>query len=172
MRQHATVSDNSVQLPIPMSPMDDACSSSFSPPPSVSNVRLLSPSPISPENSEDGSMRSITTKVKMGIPAKFTIPSSWRRQIMDSIEAKQMPPPVRNALVRDLVVHMYSYGKRPSRKFCSYAARHLVLKYPCMRDVCGTGYVSCCMSKPDCFHLKVLSTSCFDTSSFSNFVGS
>lgn len=61
---------------------------------------------------------------------------------MECIKAKAMVPKARNALTRDLVVHMYSYGGRPSRALCQHAARRLTLKYPFMRDALGTGYVS------------------------------
>lgn len=92
---------------------------------------------------QDGSMKSITTKVEKGIPLKFSvvIPSSWRGDIMDGIKTS-MDHKLRSALVQDLVVHMYSYGERPSKNFCSYAAQCLMLKYPTLRDACGTGYVS------------------------------
>ena len=61
---------------------------------------------------------------------------------MESLEKKDMKPKVRNALVRELIVHMTSYGVRPSRNFCSAVARRIVLKYPFLRDADGSGYVS------------------------------
>lgn len=143
----ANYGDNgSLRSPIslsPVTPSEYGTPRTFSPPPSVASTQLVTPPSLSsPETSDDGSMRSIIIKVESGIPAKFSILSAWRAQIMDSIATQQMSPSVRNAVVRDLVVHMYSYGKRPLRKFCAFAARQLVLKYPCMRDACGTGYVS------------------------------
>ena len=93
--------------------------------------------------SEDGSMKSITTKVEQEIPVKFSIPSFFRADIMEGISSSNLKPTLRNALVRDLVVHMYiCFGVRPSKRFCSYSAKQLILKYPSLRDVCGTGYVS------------------------------
>lgn len=77
------------------------------------------------------------------IPSNFQIPTVWRPEIMRGISAKEMPTThVRSAFVRDMVVHMYSYGKRPSRAFSKYAARRLTLVYPFLRDSIGTGYVS------------------------------
>ena len=106
--------------------------------------RLRSPTSF-PSDDESYEKSSIKMKVEMGIPLNFKIPSAWRSEIMGCIKAEQLTPKVRNALVRDLVVHMYSYGThgyRPSRKFCEHAASRLILKYPFMRDACGTGYVS------------------------------
>ena len=87
-------------------------------------------------------MKSITTKIERGIPVKFAGPSSWRADIMEGVSSSNLKPTVRNALVRDLVVHMYSFGSHPSKKFCCFATKRLILKYPSLRDACGTGYVS------------------------------
>ena len=77
------------------------------------------------------------------VPPNFQLPVCWRSEIMASLTAKDMPSPLlRSALVRDLVVHMYSYGRRPSKSFCKYAARELINKYPFLKDSIGTGYVS------------------------------
>ena len=53
-----------------------------------------------------------------------------------------MKPKVRNAFVRELIVHMTSYGVKPPRNFCSAVARKIVLKYPFLCDAVGSGYVS------------------------------
>ena len=90
--------------------------------------------------SDSGS--SIMYKREIGIPQNFVIPKSWRGDIMKCINSKEMTPKARNALVRDLVVHMYSYTSRPSKKFCDYAARRLTISYPFMRDALGNGCVS------------------------------
>ena len=43
------------------------------------------------------------------VPQNFQLPVCWRSEIMASLTAKDMPSPLlRSALVRDLVVHMYS----------------------------------------------------------------
>ena len=76
------------------------------------------------------------------IPKKFAIPDTWRAEIMTCIRNKSITPKARNALVRDLVVHMYTYCRRPSRQFCEFASRRLITKYPFLRDAIGTGYVS------------------------------
>ena len=81
-------------------------------------------------------------KKEAGVPKGFHIPTSWRADIMDCIKEKELTAKARNALVRDLVVHMYSFANRPSKQFCEYAARRLTVMYPFMRDALGTGYVS------------------------------
>ena len=63
---------------------------------------------------------------------------------MASLEKKDMKPKVRSAFVRELIVHMTSYGGKPSKNFCSTVARKIVLKYPFLRDAVGSGYVSTC----------------------------
>ena len=98
--------------------------------------------------SEDGSMKSITTKVEQGIPVKFSIPLSFRADIMEGISSSNLKPTLRNALVRDLVVHMYNFGVRPSKRFCSYAAKQLILIIPifkrCVWDwLCECTLYSC-----------------------------
>lgn len=104
--------------------------------------RSPTPSLSLPRSSETLSQSSGDGCSLPGVPAGFTIPSSWRGEIMECIQAKYLYPKARNALTRDLVVHLYSYGGRPSRTLCQHAARRLTLKYPFMRDACGTGYVS------------------------------
>jgi hypothetical protein len=79
---------------------------------------------------------------RSGIPKSFAIPDTWRAEIMTCIRKKSITPKARNALVRDLVVHMYTYGSRPSRNFCEFTSRRLIMKYPFLRDAVGTGYVS------------------------------
>jgi hypothetical protein len=77
------------------------------------------------------------------IPPNFRIPTMWRPQIMEVISKRSLPtPPVRSAMIRDLVVHMFSFGKRPSRSFCKAVARQLISTYPFLKDSIGSGYVS------------------------------
>ena len=75
---------------------------------------------------------------------------------MESLENKKMPPNIRSAFVRELVVHMTSFGIRPPRNFCSTVARKIILKYPFLRDAAGSGYVSTCM-----YVCLFLVTSCY-----------
>lgn len=63
-----------------------------------------------------------------GVPSDFSIPTSWRAEIMESARSKTLTPKVQNALTRDLVVHMYSRGEQPSRSFCQHACS-MVIKY-------------------------------------------
>ena len=112
---------------------DSTCADLQSPPPSPFSI---------PSESDVGSDRPGPSQ-DQNIPANFQIPICWRSEIMPYIIAKEMPTPsIRSALVRDLVVHMYSYGSRPSKPLCKHVARQLVLKYPFLRDSIGTGYVS------------------------------
>ena len=90
----------------------------------------------------DVSSKSITPTLKDGVPVDFAFPKAHRESIMICLSKKQMPPDVRNAFVRELIVHMYSYGGRPSRIFCSFVARRIILKYPFLRDAAGNGFVS------------------------------
>lgn len=53
-----------------------------------------------------------------------------------------MEPTVQCAFTRELIVHMTSYGVRPSTNFCLAVARKIILKYPFLRDAVGSGYVS------------------------------
>ena len=143
-------------LPVPRTPQSDSPASSIAgalSSPSSNVGAASSPTTFSLLSvSKEGSMKSITTKIEQGIPVKFAIPSSWRADIMEGISSSNLKPTVRNALVRDLVVHMYSFGSRPSKKFCSFVAKRLILKYPSLRDACGTGYVSI---QSTCMYLHV-----------------
>lgn len=51
---------------------------------------------------------------------------------------------VRNEIVRDLVTHMFSFHCRPSRDFCTKAAKMLIQKYSFMAEKGKrvSGYVS------------------------------
>ena len=71
----------------------------------------------------------------------ITLPKCFSASV-ESLEKKNMPPKVRSAFVRELIVHMTSYGIRPPRNFCSAVARRIILKYPFLRDAVGSGYVS------------------------------
>lgn len=91
---------------------------------------------------DDTSVKSMSSVMKDGVPTNFTFPKAHQQSIMSCNAKKQMPPDVRNALVRELIIHMYRYGSRPSRNFRSFVARRIVLKYPFLRDATGNGYVS------------------------------
>ena len=93
------------------------------------------------EGSSDSSSRPISPIFKDGVLIDYSLPKCFSASVMESLK-KDMKPTVRNALVRELIVHMTSYGVRPSRKFCSAVARRIVLKYPYLRDADGSGYVS------------------------------
>ena len=92
----------------------------------------------SPDYVSDTSLSSSNYKSEVGVPKKFSVPDSWRSEIMVCIKDKKITPKARSALVRDLVVHMYSFSLRPSRQFCEFAARRLITKYPFLRDAVGT----------------------------------
>ena len=46
--------------------------------------------------------------------------------------------------LRELIVHMTSYGVKPSKNFSSTIARKIVFKYPFLREAVGGGYVNIC----------------------------
>ena len=72
---------------------------------------------------------------------------------MEMISKKTLPTPqLRSAMVQDLVVHMYSFGKRPSCSFCKTAARQLIVVYPFLKDSIGSGYVSSLLMPLLCGH--------------------
>ena len=82
---------------------------------------------------------------------KFTIPDTWRPSIMvciqqptDEARKMQLTPTIRNEIVRDLVVSMFSFQQKPNKAFVEQAARLLVKKYPFLKDVGQnvSGYVS------------------------------
>ena len=84
------------------------------------------------------SLSSSNYKSEVGVPKKFSVPDSWRSEIMVCIKDKKITPKARSALV----------SPRPSQQFCEFAARRLITKYPFLRDAVGTGYmsftISCC----------------------------
>lgn len=92
--------------------------------------------------SSDSSSRPISPVFKEGVPVGYCLPKCFSATVMESLERKSMEPNTRSAFTRELVVHMTSYGVRPSANFCSAAARKVVLKYPFLRDSVGSGYVS------------------------------
>ena len=76
------------------------------------------------------SLSSSNYKSEVGVPKTFSVPDSWRSEIMVCIKDKKITPKAHSALVRDLVVHMYSFSPRPTQQFCEFAARRLITKYP------------------------------------------
>ena len=94
------------------------------------------------------SLSSSNYKSEVGVPKKFSVPDSWRYEIMVCIKDKKITSKGCSALVRDLVVHMYSFSSRPLWQFCEFQVRMLITKYPYLQDAVGTGYVSftisCC----------------------------
>ena len=79
------------------------------------------------------------------MPVNYCLPKCFSSTVMESLEKNSMEPNIRSAFTRELIVHMTSYGVRPSTNFCSVVARKVVLKYPFLRDSVGSGYVSTCM---------------------------
>lgn len=122
--------------------------SNQSPPTSGSGDTVLvsSTPPVSTHSAEyEGScesVRSITPTFRDGVPQNYSLPKAFSSAVMGALQKKQMEPKVRSAFVRELVVHMTSYGIRPPRPFCSLVARRIILKYPFLRDAVGNGYVS------------------------------
>ena len=96
------------------------------------------------EGSSDNSSQSISPTFKDGVPVNYSLPKCFSAGVMESLEKKDMKPNVRSAFVRELIVHMTSYGVKPPKNFCSTVARKIVLKYPFLRDAVGSGYVSIC----------------------------
>lgn len=94
--------------------------------------------------SSDSSSRPISPVFKEGVPVNYSLPKCFSSTVMESLEKKSMEPKVRSAFTRELIVHMTSYGIRPSSNFCSAVARRIILKYPFLRDSVGSGYVSIC----------------------------
>ena len=107
---------------------------------------ISSTPPVSTHSAEcEGSCdseRSITPAFCDGVPWNYSLPKTLSSAVMDALQKKQMEPKVRSAFVRELVVHMTSYGIRPPCPFCSLVARRIILKYPFLRDAVGNGYVS------------------------------
>ena len=92
--------------------------------------------------SSDSSSQSVKTTFKEGVPVNYALPKCFSASVMQSLDNKKMMPNTRSAFVRELVVHMTSFGIRPTRNFCSTVARRIILKYPFLRDAVGNGYVS------------------------------
>ena len=88
----------------------------------------------------------MTPIIRDGIPIAYTLPKAFSSTVMGALQKKEMEAKIRSAFVRELLVHMTSYGSRPSLNFCSLVARRIVLKYPFLRDSIGNGYVSYIMS--------------------------
>ncbi len=86
------------------------------------------------EGSIDSSAQSISIRFKDGIPQDYSLPRAFSSVVMDSLQKEVMAANVRSAFVRELVVHMTSFGIRPPRPFCSLVARRIILKYPFLRD--------------------------------------
>ena len=53
---------------------------------------------------------------------------------MAAISEKCLQPETRNAIVRDLVTHMYAHTYTPDAKFTQMVTRVLVKEYPFMAD--------------------------------------
>lgn len=98
---------------------------------------------------------SVHTSPSVSIPStssrQFTIPDTWRPNVMAAINASSeaekrrlLSPSVRSAISRDLMTTMYTFMPKPDKKFCTEVAKKLVQKYSFMRDVGTnvTGYVS------------------------------
>jgi hypothetical protein len=85
-------------------------------PSTTSSLQLASPDHVSETSSS-------TYRTEVGIPKNFKIPESWRSEIMLCLANKQLTQKARGAMIRDLIVHMYSYCSRPSKEFCEFAAR-------------------------------------------------
>ena len=92
--------------------------------------------------SSDSSSQAISPVFRDGIPVSYSLPKCFSSAVIESLEKKSMEPNVRSAFTRELIVHMTSYGVRPSTNFCSAVARKIILKYPFLRDALGSGYVS------------------------------
>ena len=136
----------------------------FSPPagPSQSRSRCSvsseprSPSALGPFSPGHGSgtdtddAMSLASSASAMAKGKFEIQRTWRPCIMACINQPDgyqqntaLTPTLRNEIVRDLVVHMYSFTPKIQKAFCTKAAEMLVTKYPFMRDVGKvSGYVS------------------------------
>ena len=56
--------------------------------------------------STDSSSLSITPTFKDGVPVNYSLPKCFSACMMESLENKRMPPNIRSAFVRELVVHM------------------------------------------------------------------
>lgn len=104
--------------------------------------------PFSPSESDDGV--SVASSAS-ALHHKFMIPDTWRPSIMACIQQPtdeerkmQLTPKIRNEIVRDLVVSMFSFQQKPNKTFIEQAARLLVKKYPFLKDVGQnvSGYVS------------------------------
>ncbi len=59
-------------------------------------------------------------------------------------QRQALEPVIRNEIVCDLVIHMFSYYSNPQKEFCTQAAQLLVRKYKFMSDKGRkvSGYVS------------------------------
>ena len=123
---------------IPTEKMDTASGSSLVPPASSSASSAISDY----EGSSDNSSHPISPIFKDGVPVNYSLPKCFSASVMESLAKKEMKPNVRSAFVRELIVHMTSYGVKPSKNFCSAVARKIILKHPFLRDAVGSGYVS------------------------------
>ena len=123
--------------------------SQFSPPvlSPESSRSQFSPPFLSPESDDGASVASSAS----ALTRKFAIPDTWRPSIMyclqqPSLDEQQraLTPQIRNEIVRDMAVSMFSFQQKPNKAFISQAARSLVKKYPFLKDVGQnvSGYVS------------------------------
>ena len=114
-----------------------ATTSGSSPAPSTSSAALSARS-CDYEGSSDSSSQPISLIFKDGVPVNYSHPKCFSASVMESSQKKNMQPTVRSAFVRELIVHMTSYGVHPSKNFCSAVARKIILKYPFLRDAICT----------------------------------
>lgn len=65
-------------------------------------------------------------------------------QACDEERQKRLLPQVRNEIVRDFVVQMFTFEPQPKKPFVTDVAKQLVKKYPFLKDVgqSVSGYVS------------------------------
>lgn len=86
------------------------------------------------------------------------------QQPTDEERKRHLTPKIRNEIVQDLVVSMFSFQQKPKKCFIEQVARQLVKKYPFLKDVGQnvSGYVSymyvhyMCVSLSLSFALKSL----------------
>ena len=63
---------------------------------------------------------------------------------MECIKSKRLTPSSRKEIVQTLVtLAITKFGSNPTKMQFEAIGRHLILKYPFMRDDIGTGYVCC-----------------------------
>ena len=136
---HTQVTSSSISIAVP----DDNVDTGPGPlsPPSTSTPSLSTQS-CDYQASSDSSSQPISPIFRDGVPVSYSLPKCFSSNVMECLEKKSMEPNVRSAFTRELIVHMTSYGVRPSTNFCSAVARRVILKYPFLRDAVGSGYVS------------------------------